>query len=62
MYEIQTLKEYFESKFGSDYSDLRFHEEFLKRGSAPFAMIKKWMEKSWASADVSQTTQLDKAA
>ena len=45
--EVQSLRDYFQDKLGDEYSDMRFHEEYLKRGAAPFPLIKEWIDASW---------------
>lgn len=46
MVEIRELSEYYKAAMGSAYSDMLFHEEYLKRGEAPFALIKQWMDEA----------------
>jgi len=48
MYEIRDLNARYKVLLADEYSDLKFHEEFLKRGEAPFALIKLWMDNAFS--------------
>jgi uncharacterized protein (DUF885 family) len=43
-YEIELMKEEYQSELGSDYNEMLFHEELLKRGAAPFSILREWMD------------------
>lgn len=43
---IRVLKEAAQKQWGSDYTDYKFHEEFLKSGSTSFDVIEKHMKLS----------------
>jgi uncharacterized protein (DUF885 family) len=43
-YQVQDLKASFKKKMGKNYSDLLFHEVYLKTGPASFAILKKQYE------------------
>lgn len=47
--EIAELKDYLKKKTGGSFIEKTFHEELLKRGEAPFSLIKKWMEDALSS-------------
>ena len=43
-YEIEFMKELYQSELGSAYSEIAFHEELLKRGPAPLFLVQSWMK------------------
>jgi uncharacterized protein (DUF885 family) len=57
-YEIELIKEQYQTELGSDFSEMLFHEELLKRGAAPFSLIREWMDTSL----LNQTAPLRDAA
>lgn len=46
--EFLELKEYARNTFGSDYSDIQFHQAILDIGPAPFSIVKKYLPEFYA--------------
>ena len=50
-YEIDSLIRHYQFHLGRGFSEKLFHEEFLKRGEAPYYLIRKWMDRALLGTD-----------